>query len=67
LGGVQRKLRAYLEKITLDFSEKKKIRCNLDVENNMERTLDMVEVLCACLIEWHTAFGRVNWTKLSRS
>jgi len=52
-------LRAYLEKISLDFSKKK--------NNNMERTLDMVEELCACLIEWHTAFDRVKWTKLSRS
>ena len=29
-----------------------------------ERTLEIVEELCVCFIEWQKALGRVNWTKL---
>jgi hypothetical protein len=29
-----------------------------------ERTLDIDEELCACLMDWQKAFDRVNWTKL---
>jgi hypothetical protein len=29
-----------------------------------ERTLVIDEELCACFIDWHKAFDRVNWTKL---
>jgi len=29
-----------------------------------ERTLEIDEKLCVCLIDWQKAFGRVNWTKL---
>ena len=29
-----------------------------------ERTLEIDEELCVCLIDWQKAFDRVNWTKL---
>jgi len=29
-----------------------------------ERTLEVDEDLCICLIDWQKAFDRVNWTKL---
>jgi hypothetical protein len=29
-----------------------------------ERTLDIDEELCACLIDWRNSFDRVNWTEL---
>ena len=29
-----------------------------------ERTLDTDEEMCACFIDWKTAFDRVNWTEL---
>jgi len=29
-----------------------------------DRTLDIDEELCICLIDWQKAFDRVNWTKL---
>jgi len=31
-----------------------------------ERTLEIVEELCVCFVEWHKAFDRVNWTKLKQ-
>ena len=29
-----------------------------------ERTLEIDEELCVCIIDWQKAFDRVNWTKL---
>jgi len=29
-----------------------------------ERTVEIDEELCICLIDWQKAFDRVNWTKL---
>jgi hypothetical protein len=29
-----------------------------------DRTLDIVEELCACFIDWQKAFGRIIWIKL---
>ena len=29
-----------------------------------ERTLEICEELCVCIIDWQKAFDRVNWTKL---
>jgi hypothetical protein len=29
-----------------------------------ERTLEIVQDLCVCFIDWQKTFDRVNWTKL---
>jgi hypothetical protein len=29
-----------------------------------ERSLDIEEELCECLMDWQKAFERINWTKL---
>jgi len=63
--GLKGKLVMNLEKFSLYLEEEKGTRNAIELLRiKSQRTLDIDGELCACCIDWQTAFDRVNWTKL---